>query len=120
MSYDIYIYHSTVKEKVGQGLAIDEFEPPFLLEEDVKRFLDRLPGYGYQLEFEDKEHKEFIKTVSDCPIQVHLYTTEIAFSIPYWKNCEEAIFEALQDASVLSDSGSMVIYDPQTGEWASD
>jgi len=120
MSYDIYIYHRTVKEKVKQGLDIDEFEHPILLKDDMKRFLDELPGYGYQLEFEDNESKGFIKTVNECPIQVSVFATEIAFSIPYWKNSDYAIFEALEDTSRLSHSESMVIYNPQTGEWAGD
>src|ERR1043165_1234553 len=119
MSYDIYLYHSDVKKKVDRGFEIDDFDPPVFLETDVKRFLAGLSEYGYQLESEDEEVQEFVKTVSGCPIQVSVFSSEIAFSVPYGDNSNEAIFEAFKDASVLSDTKSMVLYDPQTEEWVS-
>ncbi len=120
MSYDISIVHSSVKQKVEAGEELDAFEHQPLEEDEIKAFLDRLPGYGYQLELETPEIKSFVKQVMACPIQVTVFDTEISFSVPYWENAEQAIFEALQDASEMCDSGKLALYDPQTGEWPLD
>ena len=82
----------------------------------VRNFLDRLQKYGYHLEDETPRRKGFVKQVGDCPVQVGVYDTQIAFSVPYW-NSEDAIFEALQDASELCDSDGLALFNPQTGEW---
>jgi hypothetical protein len=47
-----------------------------------------------------------------------VFRTEIAFSVPYWDDAENAIFEALQTARELADIGDIVVYDPQTGGWS--
>lgn len=117
MSYDIAIFHSSVKQKIDHGFKIDCFEHSRFEEKDLARFLERLVKYGYKPENEHASIKAFIKEVNACPIQVHIFSTQISFSVPYWSNSESAIFEALQDANELSDSEDMVLYDQQTGEW---
>jgi hypothetical protein len=117
MSYDISIFHISVKQKVDEGLVLDGFEHPFLEEKDVARFLERLVKYAYKVESEDTSMKTFMKEVNGCPIEVHVFDTEISFSVPFWESSRSAIFEALQDATELSDSDTMALYDPQAGEW---
>ena len=116
MSYDISIFHVLVKQEVERGLEIDGFEHSPLEAGVVRNFLDRLQKYGYHLEDETPRRKGFVKQVGDCPVQVGVYDTQIAFSVPYW-NSEDAIFEALQDASELCDSDGLALFNPQTGEW---
>jgi hypothetical protein len=60
--------------------------------------------------------QEFVREVGRCPIQVAIFKTEIAFSVPYWDD-GSAISEALQDASELADTDGWVFYDPQTDTW---
>ena len=43
---------------------------------------------------------------------------KLLFSVPYWNDAENAIFEALQTAHELCDTGEMVVFDPQTGDWS--
>ncbi|MFZ6875666.1 hypothetical protein ACO0LF_26670 [Undibacterium sp. Di27W] len=117
MSYVISIYHADIKKKIDGGLAIEDFEHSRFEEEDLARFLIRLIKYGYRPESEHTSMKAYVKEVDACPIQVHVFDTQISFSVPYWPNSKEAIFAALQDASELSDSNTMVMHDAQNNEW---
>ena len=118
MSYSVYIYHRSVKAKVEQGLELDAFEHEAIPQADMARFLERLAKYGYRKEASSGVSTEFVKDVAGCPVQVAVFATEIAFSVPYWKHSPEAIAEALQDASELSDSEATVLFNPQTDGWA--
>jgi hypothetical protein len=116
MSYDVSIFHPMVKQKFDEGLEMDEFEHLPIEKADLIRFFERLEKYGYELEAENPRSKEFVRQVEGCPIQVAVFDTQISFSVPFWENSKAAIFEALQDATELSDSDGMVLYDKQTGE----
>ncbi|MDO5692468.1 MAG: hypothetical protein Q4G70_08295 [Pseudomonadota bacterium] len=118
MSYNIQIFHPIVRKQVEQGRKIDEFEHPPLDPSAVERFVSNLAKYDYNLETTTSDCREFAKHIDDCPIQVSVFTTEIAFSVPYWENSDDAIFEALQDASELFESEYMALFNPQVGEWA--
>ena len=118
MSYDLRIFNVSIKQKFDAGFRLDEFEPPPLEAMEVERFLKRLTAYGYGLEGETPLRKGFVKQINGCPIQVGVYATEIAFSVPYWGN-QQAIFDALQDASEMCDSGRLALFDPQAGQWLS-
>ena len=117
MSYDISVFHPSVKQKVEGGLAFDGFEHDRLEAAEVEAFLESLTLYGYQQESETPQRKGFVKKVGRCPIQVGVYATEISFSVPSGKGSEEAVFEALQDASELCDTDGLALFNPQTGEW---
>lgn len=118
MSYTVTIYERQVKEEVEQsGKELDEVTLVPFAEEDLALFLERLLKYGYTPEDDRSPHREFIRNVNGCPIQVAVFKTEIAFSVPYWDGAEDAIFDALQDAAELSDNENWILFDPQTGEW---
>lgn len=119
MSYSILIFHPSVKDQVDAGKEIDEFKHAALALEDVTRFLERLEKYGYVLESENSRCREYVKKVGTCPIQVAIFPSEISFSIPYWEGSEDAIAEALQDASELADADGTVVFNPQENEWDS-
>jgi hypothetical protein len=120
MSYDVSIFHkdtySAWIEKTDQAVELDEIQHVLLESNDVEQFLQRLVKYKYQLEQQTPEYQEFVRYIGKTPISVRVFVTEIGFSVPHWGN-DEAIFEALQDASELSDSDTLVLYDCQTGEW---
>lgn len=118
MSYDIGIYHPSVRDRVEGGEEMDEFDHPQLDAAAVGRFVDALAGCGYGAEPSTSECRAFVKEVSGIPIQVHVFSTEIAFSVPYGKDSKDTIFEALQDASELIEPEHMCLFDSQTGEWA--
>jgi hypothetical protein len=46
-----------------------------------------------------------------------VFAALIAFSIPYRRGENPAIFEALQDASEMVDDSQMRIFNPQEGKW---
>ena len=118
MSYSFQLYHPTVRERTRQGNELDTFEHPRLETAAVSEFVNGLAQYGYKLESSTANSRHFVKSVGGCPIQVGVYESEIAFSIPYWKNSEDAIFEALQDASELADFEHMAMFNPQDDVWA--
>ena len=118
MSYDIGIYHPTVRSRVESGEEIDGFDHPQIDSAAVARFVESLATYGYKPQPSTPDCREFLKLVSGNPIQVHIFTTEIAFSVPYGNNSKDATFEALQDASELLEHEHMSLFDPQSGGWA--
>ena len=117
MSYDIYLFHPDVQQQVEQGQEIDGFNHPPLDSSAVEKFINHLAAYGYSLESTTPERRRFIKNMNGCPIQVSVFTTEIAFTVPYWENSQDAVFEALQDACDIAEPEAMVLFNPQTGEW---
>src|SRR5262245_10471426 len=118
MSYDLGIYHPTVRGRVDGGEEMDEFDHPPLDAASVSRFVESLSAWGYRPEPSTPDCRTFVKSVSGTPVQVHVFATEIAFSVPYGSNSRDAIFEALQDASELVEPEHMCMFNPQTGEWA--
>jgi hypothetical protein len=118
MSYSIQIFHPLVREQTGQGREIDEFDHPPLDPSAVERFIRNLFKYEYSHEATTVQCREFVKCINGCPVQVAVFATEIAFSVPYWQNSQDAIFEALQDASELVEPEYMALFNPQIGEWS--
>ena len=117
MSYGIGIYHPSVRARVEGGEELDAFTHHKLDAVAVTRFVEGLAEYGYQPESATPASRTFVKDVSGTPIQVHVFSTEIACSIPYWETSKEAIFEALQDAAELVEPEHMCIFDQQSDEW---
>lgn len=115
MSYGIYLYHPSVRAEVERGRELDEFAHPTLAKSAVTQFVSSLDEYGYALLSQADGRKTFSKTVGDSSVDVSVYDTEIAFTVAGAD--EDAVFEALQDASELCDPEHMALFDPQTGEW---
>ena len=118
MSYGLYLFHPEVKKRVLQDkLALDEFEHPRLTAKQITYFRKRLEAYEYQeIKVADKI-AEYEKYYGKCPITVSIYDTEIAFSIPYWQNSEQAIFEALMTAFEINNTQEFAVYNPQENTW---
>jgi hypothetical protein len=117
VSYGFQLYSPDVRNKTAQGLEMDEFTHPHLDKGAVERFVSKLIEYGYEPESTTPRCREFVKHVGRCPVQVAVFVSEIAFSIPYRPGSQEAIFEALQDASELIDGENMAMFNRQDGEW---
>lgn len=118
MSYNLYLYHPDVKAIAASGAEIDEIDVPLIPEDVRQRLIDRLLKYDYELGTANPNCTEYIHKNRRWSIQVAVFRTEIAFSVPYWDDAESAIFDALQTAHELADTGEIVVYDPQTGEWS--
>lgn len=124
MSYSVNVFHADVRRKVEEGQELDGFSHPELKTEDVQRLIKRLGLYGYQPVGQQiagaqmTKPVEFVKQVSSCPITVTVFPSEVSFSVPYWEGSQDAIFEALQDASELSDSESLALHNPQLNAWS--
>ena len=118
MSYHIHLYHREVKTKLLKDrLFLDELEPQKLTSEQISYFQTRTDAYGFQVNNVEGKIAEYEKYFSGCPVTISIYDTEIAFSIPYWKDSNEAIFEALMIASEINDTEKFALYNPQNGTW---
>ncbi len=117
MSYDLSIYHPDVKQKVDAGFELDAFAHTPLAKADVDSFVERLELYGYQPLETVPAARVFAKTEAESLIRVSLFDTEITFSVSPPEGEEDVLFERLQDASELSDSDGLVLFNWQTGEW---
>lgn len=117
MSYGINIYHPAVKEAAHRGLELDAFEHPPLPPDVVEAFVSRLGRYGYKQMSQSSFVSEFTKSMKGQTVQVSVFANEITFSVPFGPAFESGVFEALQTATELCDTGALVVHDPQAGEW---
>ena len=118
MSYHIYLYHREVKTRsLKDRLFLDEFEHQKLTSEQISYFQTRINAYGFQLNNVKGNIAEYEKYIGSCPVTISIYETQIAFSIPYWKDSNEAIFEALMIASEINDTEKFALYNPQDETW---
>jgi hypothetical protein len=123
MSFEISIFHSAVKLEASRGLALDGFVHPDIESSDMERLIERLSLYGYEAEGSPpNDHDpsipaEYQRQAGSCPITVLVFPSQVSFSVPHWKGSEEAICEAIQDASELADSATLALFDPQLGKW---
>jgi hypothetical protein len=124
VSYSVNIFHVDVRRKIEEGQKLDGFSHPELKTEDMKRLIKRLGLYGYQpvgqqiADALKAKPLEFVKQVGTCPITVTVFPSQVSFSVPYWEGSQDAILEALQDASELSDSESLALHNPQLNAWS--
>lgn len=117
MSYDIYIYDKSAKEIDISSEKFGGCDMPKIPPEKIEAFKNRLLKYEYTLSHEDEKHAEYEHKNRNWGIQVNIFKTEIAFTVPYWDDADNAIFEALLTASELCDNGDLLVYDPQNGDW---
>jgi hypothetical protein len=119
MSYNIYLYPQEVRTASLAGVDFEEIDGPAISPDIIERFKERLLRFGYALESTNPGSTEYIHPNKKWSIQVSIHKTMIAFSIPYWKDAKNAIFEALMTASELADGVGLCMYDPQADEWNS-
>ena len=118
VSYDIYLYHPEVKSAALRGAELDGSDHPAIPDNVKNDFTHRLLKYDYKQESVSADCTEFVHNNDNWSIQVNVFRSEIAFSVPYWDDVENAVFEALRTAHELADNDDLVVYDPQTGEWS--
>lgn len=117
MTYSIHLFHPKVRDLAKQGHEIDEVEHPAIEPDVISDCLRRLVRYGYSPARDTPVGQEYTKRVDNYLIEVLISPAEITFSVPYRQNASEAIFSALQDASELTDTGKLALFDPQEGDW---
>jgi hypothetical protein len=117
MSYNVYIYHPDVKAAASAGAEIDEIDLPAIPDDVRQRFVERLLKYDYELETKNPNCTEYIHKNRNWSIQVAVFRTEIAFSVPYWDDAENAIFEAPKRPTNCATLGKwlFLIRRPATG-----
>ncbi len=120
MSYDLYLYNPQVKHMMDQGYTIDEINVPHIPSEVIHSFRNRLEEYDYQLVNEDTGRWEYQHADKNWGVSVSIHNTEICFSVPFWDDFDDALFEARMTSAELCDSPELMIYDPQGQEWLED
>ena len=117
MSYSILLYHPDVKALIKSGKDFEEIDTPVIPEPSRQKFAERLVRYDYRLDPDEPGDASYIHKNEKWGIQVTIFDSEIAFSVPYWNDAENAIFEEIPIAHELIDGGDVVVFDPQTGAW---
>ncbi len=116
MSYDISLYQpSFLKRAIAENLG-DSTDADPIPEESLSRIRRWLLGQGYIVEQEQMRCMESVHPKESWGLQVAVFTTEVAFVIPYWDNADRAIEVARRDARALAQIEGLGCYDQQTGE----
>jgi len=116
MSYDIALYDKiflkrAIKEKLGDWTGSDPIP-----ESTLHNIREALIKSGYTLEFEGDDYQEYEKKMSGCPVEVSVFKNEIAYTIPYWENAEEAVAAAIIEAKNLAKMNDLGYFDGQEDE----
>ena len=116
MSYDIYLYEKAfLKRALEQNL--DDWTNADLISEEKKgRIRQSLKAKGYRIVGEKPTSQEYRHPNKNWAITVSIYTGEIAITIPYWKDAENAVHVALVDAKEFADVAQLALYDPQADD----
>lgn len=117
MSYAIHLYHPDVKAAVDRGEELDDITFPEIPEAIRQEFIRILKSYGYVLESESDQCIQYIHTNKEWGIEVCVFPTQIAFSVPFWDQAEDAIFEASMAAFEIAHDVNLLVFRPAEGEW---
>lgn len=117
MSYDLYLYNPQVKNMMDNGYTIEEIQVPQIPSEVIHSFRNRLEQYDYQLVSENADRCEYLHSDKNWGVSVSIHNTEICFSVPFWDDFDDALFEARMTSAELSDTPELLVYDPQGQEW---
>lgn len=115
MGYTVYVFRKEVKEN-NSDLSFMENEDlimPFT-DDQFNRLKDRLMKYGYQTENSTEETITFNFKGGQYGIVAMLTKNQLSFSSGF---TEDGVAEISLTASEIIDSGDLVKYDPQDGQW---
>jgi hypothetical protein len=117
MSYNVSLYTNAVKVAVLAGSDLEDLQNIPIPDEILSQFKMRIEKFGYKIESTNATCNEYIHPNPKWAIQVVVFKTQIAFSIPYWDDSENAIMDALMTAHEIADDLGLSVYDPQTNGW---
>ena len=116
MSYDIGLYDKTfLRKAIDEDLGDYTVAPPLSLAV-LASIKDRLLSLGYTIESDSVNCTEFIHPNDSWALQISVFQTEIAFSVPYWDDSENAIAQAKLHARLLAQEFNLGLTDQQDGE----
>lgn len=117
MSHDLYIYPAEAMQRIGKEGELDDLHGFLLPADEVERLAERLVRYGYRQTHERSQARVFEKEFGNVPVRVSIYTSEVAFTAPYWPGLQEVLLDIRMDALELAGSPRLAFYDPQADEW---
>jgi hypothetical protein len=113
MSYDISLYEEAFLKRAFEQNLGDWTNADPISEEKKNRIRQLLVAKGYS--YAGGRVEEYFHPNEIWAITVAIYSGEIAITIPYWKDAENAIETALTDAQDLANASQLMLYDPQMG-----
>jgi hypothetical protein len=117
MSYDIGLYDKAfLKRAIAEDLGDYTIATP-LSSKTIASVKERLLTLGYSVESDGVNCTEFIHPNSAWALQVAVFKTEIAFSVPYWDDADAAIAQAKRHARLLAQEFDLGLTDRQDGEF---
>ena len=115
MSYSCHIYSCSEKANSNIGKKAESLQLNKIEASTLNEFQQRLKKYQYKLQRINGDSQHYEKEIASSVIEVIVTPNCISFSVAY--NNPDLIFKLLQDATELSDSEELALYNPQTGEW---
>ena len=115
MGYTVYVFRKEVKEN-NEDLSFLEngnLITPFSNEQFIS-LKERLLRYGYEIENSTEETVTFNFKGGQLGISAMLTKNQLSFSSGFTEN---GVAEISLTASEIIDSGDLVKYDPQDGQW---
>ena len=118
MSYHVSIYPTAVGMQARTDPSVTEKirSLPEIPATHRAAFISRLKLCGYVRE-PSASSLEMVKFFGKTPVTVSFHAGSVTFSVPFWADADEAIFEACMTASDLADSPDYCVFDAQKGEW---
>lgn len=116
MSYDISLFEPHfLRRALADNLGDWTNATPLPIAAlDVIR--DRLRSEQFILETKRNGFEEWAHPNADWGLQVSLFKNQVAFSIPYWNDWENATMYAQDEAKALAAATGLGYYDAQSGE----
>lgn len=116
MSYDIGLYdRSFLKAAIDEDIDDYTVAPP-LPSGTVALVKDRLLSLGYMIESDRPDCAEYAHPNGSWGLQVLVFASEIAFTVPYWDDADSAIAQAKNHARLLALEFGLGLSDQQDGE----
>lgn len=116
MSYDIGLYdRSFLKAAIAENLDDYTVAPP-LPSETLALIKNRLLSLGYTIEFDGPDYVEYVHPNASWGLQVSVFESEIAFTVPYWDDADSAVAQAKNHARLLALEFGLGLTDQQDGE----
>lgn len=116
MSYDISLFEPQfLRRALAEDLG-DWTDATPLQEAALQAVRDRLRNEKFVMETDHSGCQEWVHPKAAWGLQVALFNNQIAYSIPYWDDWENAAMYAQQEAKTLAAATGLGYYDAQSGD----
>jgi hypothetical protein len=96
----------------GEVQADEEYDGLPLTDETKAAIREECTRHGM-----DREESPSGEGFTKGPLQIHVYDTQVAITVPYWASAAPFLKEGLDIAKVLTERTPLRFWDPQEEAW---